>query len=226
MSRKNSMGRFDIILTFLFIFSFATGQEKMEKSDEIVEDTIKNLFKDKYDNPVVNLINLPYCFQNLKYLRVYDYSQLVEDPLIPTKWVVTPSMKKFRIPLSGEDIKMILSEIAFLPSSSEEALTATKVIAEWLYEYGSLIDDINSNSFQKIIKSSQLNFAQVKNPEVIKIDSGYIINCYIYQPKVNILGFDIIPFEVLVKLCCEFSKNAYKLEQIEIDATYLKKTVE
>ncbi len=93
------------------------------------------LFKKEYKNPIVEERELPAYLSGLRYFSVYDKSQAAEDPLIPSLWLVTPSNKKYRIPISAGQMIEILTEIAYRPSSELEALDATRHIAEWLFAF-------------------------------------------------------------------------------------------
>ncbi len=205
------------------ILCLIQGQSFFKRREDVLKEKLEEIFKSEYKDPIIEEIELPDFFSGLKYLSVFDRSQLAEDPLIPSKWIVTRSMKKYRLTLSPRDVSLILTEIKYSPSSPEEALAATRIIAQWICDHGQLISGINSAPWQEMINVSELSFDQVQEPVITKKDSIYKVVCFVYQPKVKTFGLDIIPFETIYRLTCEFDKGSYRIEKELIEASYRKK---
>ena len=93
---------------------------------QIEDPALNALFSDAYERPYIDWCRdqLP----NLQVCSVFDYANLVEDPLIPDCWLVTNGSAKHRCG-QIETMRDALAAVAYVPSSANEALAVARLWA-------------------------------------------------------------------------------------------------
>ena len=83
-------------------------------------------FKERYPSPVLGEFG-PSPVQGLAFFKVYDKSQMAEDPLIPALWIRTPDGQMLETDLDG--YRRALSAVRWAPASAKEALVFARFYA-------------------------------------------------------------------------------------------------
>ncbi len=89
------------------------------RSGPPLEDRPARDFAQRYPHPVMGEFG-PSPVKGLSFFKVYDESQMAEDPLIPALWVRTPDGRMLETDRDG--YRRALSSVGWSPASDQEAL--------------------------------------------------------------------------------------------------------
>jgi|GEM_PF-4523188 len=154
----------------------------MAKPDNLEDDMImpEMTFKQVYPDPVIH-DRYKSSIKGVEVWAVYDKSQLAEDPVGISHWIVA-GRKKFRAHIEG--VQRALPHIKFEPRTDAQALEAA------LLEFRA--DDNNviflKEPFPTVDAPSEA-VSQVKPPDVKKKGDKYVVTFYVYSCDCNLRWF-------------------------------------
>lgn len=157
-------------LVLLFLVALPLYAEQVQSMDNIARD----FFASQYEDPIIEATaeEQPSAFSGLRYYRVYERKNQVEDPLIPDEWIRTKDNQFYRM----NELRAVLTKEGIIPSTTKEALSYARELLVRTTKTNCIIDDDMVSAGYIPPRYATRRYY----PAVEELPGGYRVTLYLY----------------------------------------------